>query len=125
MKLKDLPIDMQKKYAGEVDVDGMQRIQYYMPDLAYALDIGEIADAHVDTENGVQILRMTVLPKKAAEYKTIRAAPKELTRSTVKKKQPKPPEKKKKGFLETLVGTNKGNRNNTDWIKKMSEGPKW
>lgn len=63
-----------------------ERIQYYASDLAYALDIGEIADMYVVTENGTQILRMTVIPKKHDEFKTMRAAPVKDTRKTVKRK---------------------------------------
>lgn len=65
----------------------MEKIQYYATDLAYALDIGEIADMFVVTENGTQILKMTVIPKKHDEYKTVRAAPVKDTRRTVKRKQ--------------------------------------
>lgn len=126
MKLKDLPIDLQKKYIGEVDVDGMQRIQFYPQDLEYFLQIGTIADMHVDVENGTQVLRMTVIPPQPTEYKTVRA-PKGAVPLPRPKKQPKTakPEVKKKSFLEALVGKPSGKPNNTDWIKKFSEGPKF
>ena len=89
MKLKELPIDLQKKYVGELDIDGMSRIQYYPADLAYNLGLqGKIADMHVDTENGEQVLRMTVIPLQATEYKTIRA-PKGTVPLPRPKKQPK------------------------------------
>lgn len=54
----------------------IEKLQYYASDLAYSLDIGEIADMWVDTENGKQVLRMRVIPKKHDEFKTIRSEPK-------------------------------------------------
>ena len=64
----------------------VENIQYFAADLAYALDVGEIAEMWVDTENGRQILRMRVIPKKHDEFKTIRAMPKNQSKQTVKRK---------------------------------------
>jgi hypothetical protein len=130
MKLKDLPLALQKKFTGCVDVDGMERIQYYPADLSYALGLqGVITDMHVDIENNIQILRMTVIPTPAEEYKTIRA-PKGTVLKPTPQKQPKRPEKKPKSFLEKLVGTNNNtNRRSTnerggpDWIDEFSKDP--
>jgi hypothetical protein len=47
-----------------------EKIQYYAPDLSYALNIGEIADMHVVNENGKQILRIEYVKKQ--EYKTVK-----------------------------------------------------
>lgn len=66
----------------------IENIQYHAVDLAYALDVGEIAEMWVDTENGTQILRMRVIPKKHDEFKTIRAAPKNQSKKTVQRKAP-------------------------------------
>jgi hypothetical protein len=65
----------------------MERIQYFCSDLSYALDIGQIADMHVDTENGVQILRMTVIPKEKDTFKTIRTVPKKQAAQAAKRNQ--------------------------------------
>lgn len=52
------------------------KIQYFATDLAYALDLGEIVDMHVETlESGVQVLRIDCLEKKKDEYQTIKARP--------------------------------------------------
>jgi hypothetical protein len=67
----------------------LEHIQYYPQDLAYALDIGEIADMHVDFENNIQVLRMTVVPKDKQEYKTMRVAPAQQAKKAVQRKQPK------------------------------------
>ena len=65
----------------------MEKIQYYSADLSYALDIGEIADMWVETVNGTQVLRMTVLPKKHDDFKTVRVAPQSQTKKTVQRRQ--------------------------------------
>lgn len=52
------------------------KIQYYSTDLAYALNIGEISDMHVETlESGVQVLRIDCLEKKKDEYQTVKVRP--------------------------------------------------
>ena len=66
----------------------MERIQYFCSDLSYALDLGKIADMWVDTENGVQVLRMVVIPKAKDEFKTVRVAPKKQVVQSAKRKQP-------------------------------------
>jgi hypothetical protein len=86
VNIKDLPQNLQNQIV-RGDSGSMEKIQYFSADLSYALDIGEIADMYVDTINGTQVLRLTVLPKKVSEYKTIRAAPKDQTKTTVKRKQ--------------------------------------
>jgi len=86
VNIKDLPQNLQNQVI-RGDSGSMEKIQYFSADLSYALDIGEIADMYVETINGTQVLRLTVLPKKVAEYKTIRVAPKEQTKGTVKRKQ--------------------------------------
>lgn len=120
-----------EKAAKEKYMQDLERIQYYAPDLAYALDLGEIADMHVDTENGQQILRMTVVPKAKAEFKTIRTAPKQQTKSTVKRKQtPQQHETRRSGPVidaenpvgigEKLVGMGKkfmSNKNKPPWME--------
>jgi hypothetical protein len=65
----------------------IEKIQYYAIDLAYALDIGEIADMRVETVNGQQILRMSVIPKKHDEYKTVKVAPKAAGKKAVQRRQ--------------------------------------
>ena len=86
VNIKDLPQNLQNQIV-RGDSGSMEKIQYFSADLSYALDIGEIADMYVETINGTQVLRLTVLPKKVSEYKTVRVAPKEQTRGTVKRKQ--------------------------------------
>ena len=86
VNIKDLPQNLQNQVI-RGDSGSMEKIQYFSADLSYALDIGEIADMYVETINGTQVLRLTVLPKKVAEFKTIRVAPKEQTKGTVKRKQ--------------------------------------
>lgn len=55
------------------------KIQYYPSDLAYALDIGEIADMHVEIlESGVQVLRIECLEKKKDEYRTVKVQKKSV-----------------------------------------------
>lgn len=83
-------IAIKEQKENEKFMKDLERIQYFPADLSYALDIGTIADMHVDTENGVQILRMTVVPKEKVEFKTIRVAPKAATRATTKRKQTAP-----------------------------------
>jgi hypothetical protein len=89
MRLKDLPVDMQKKYIGQIDVDGMIRVQYYPEDLAYALgmDDTKIADVYVEMINNIQVLRITAIPIIKEEFKTVRVAPKDQTRQSVRRKQ--------------------------------------
>jgi len=86
LKLSDLSKTDQKRILNN-DPDSLEHIQYFPADLSYALGIGEIADMHVDTENDIQIFRLSVIPIQAAKYKTVRAAPVEDTRGTVKRKQ--------------------------------------
>jgi hypothetical protein len=65
-----------------------EKIQFYPSDLEFALNVGTIADMHVETlESGIQVLRMTVLPKEKDEYKTVK----------LQKKQPAPAPKKQTG----------------------------
>jgi hypothetical protein len=78
---------LEQKKAMEVFMAELERIQYFPTDLSYALDIGEIADMHVDCENGVQILRMTVVPKKNEEYTTVRVAPPAKAKASAVRKQ--------------------------------------
>jgi hypothetical protein len=109
VNLKDLPVDIQQKVAGEIDVDGMSRIQFYPPDLAYRLRLsGRIADMHVDVEHGVQVLRMTIVPRQSSEYKTV-YAPEGSVALPKPMRQPRPvkPEAQKKSFLDILIGEKK------------------
>jgi len=64
------------------------KIQYFASDLSYALDIGEIADMHVETlASGVQVLRIDCLEKKQDEYQTVKVRPKS-TKNQVKPRKP-------------------------------------
>ena len=89
IRLKDLPIEMQKKYAGQIDVDGMVRVQYYPEDLAYALgmDDTKIADMYIEMINNIQVLRIVAIPQVKEDFKTVRVAPKDQTKQTVRRKQ--------------------------------------
>src|SRR5512137_2401746 len=90
IKLKDLPIEMQKKYVGMIDADGMVRVQYYPQDLAFALSMDDtkIADMWVEVINDIQVLRIVAIPiDKKEDFKTVRVAPKEQTKQTVRRKQ--------------------------------------
>jgi DNA polymerase III gamma/tau subunit len=89
-RLKDrTQIELAEKEASRSrKMQDIENIQYFAADLAYALDVGEIAEMWVDTENGRQILRMRVIPKKHDEFKTIRAMPKNQSKQTVKRKAP-------------------------------------
>ena len=78
----------EKELARSKKMADIENVQYYPTDLAYALDVGEIADMWVDNENGRQVLRMRVIPKKHEEFKTIRAAPKNQSKKTVQRKAP-------------------------------------
>jgi hypothetical protein len=78
--------ELAQRKAMEKFMNELERIQYYPTDLSYALDIGEIADMHVDFENGVQVLRMTVVPKKRDDYKTVRVAPKKEVQKAAQRK---------------------------------------
>jgi hypothetical protein len=78
--------ELAQRKAMEKFMAELERIQYYPTDLSYALDIGEIADMHVDFENGVQVLRMTVVPKVKDEYKTVRVAPKKEAQKAAQRK---------------------------------------
>jgi hypothetical protein len=78
---------LEQQIRREKKMADMEKIQYYSADLSYALDIGEIADMWVETVNGTQVLRMTVLPKKHDEFKTVRVAPHAQTKKTVQRKQ--------------------------------------
>jgi hypothetical protein len=80
--------EIEQKKEMEKFMQELERIQYFPTDLSYALDIGEIADMHVDFENGIQVLRMTVVPKAKDEYKTVRIAPRKEAKQTVQRKQP-------------------------------------
>jgi hypothetical protein len=90
IKLKDLPIEMQKKYVGQIDTDGMIRVQYYPEDLCYALDMSDtkIADMYVELINNIQVLRIVAIPiDKKEDFKTVRVAPKDQTKQSVRRKQ--------------------------------------
>ena len=90
VRLKDLPVEMQKKYAGQIDVDGMIRVQYYPEDLAFALSMNDtkIADMWVEVINDIQVLRIVAIPiDKKEDFKTVRVAPKEQTKQSVRRKQ--------------------------------------
>lgn len=90
MRLKDLPLEMQQKYAGQIDVDGMIRVQYYPEDLAILLGIDDtkIADMNIAILNDVQVLQVTAVPiNKKTEFKTIRVAPKEQKQASSRRKQ--------------------------------------
>lgn len=78
----------EKELARSKKMADIENVQYYPTDLAYALDVGEIADMWVDTENGRQVLRMRVIPKKHEEFKTVRVAPKNQSKKTVQRKAP-------------------------------------
>ena len=89
MRLKDLPIEMQQKYAGQIDVDGMIRVQYYPEDLAYALgmDDTKIAEVYVESVNNVPVLRIVAVPiDKKQDFKTMRIAPRSQTKGTTRRK---------------------------------------
>jgi hypothetical protein len=92
----DDPILRRQETAEKEEMKKMkeERIQFYPSDLEFALDVGTIADMHVETlENGIQVLRMTVLPKEKDEYKTVK----------LQKKQPAPKPKKQTGRLAQPV----------------------
>jgi hypothetical protein len=74
IKLSDLPVDVQTKVLEDMEMSNptLEKIQYFPEDLSYALDIGKIADMHVDIVNGIQVLRMTIVPKEKDEYKTVK-----------------------------------------------------
>jgi hypothetical protein len=94
LRFNDLPPEVQKKM-GMTNMNDLDYIQYYPQDLAYALGIGEIADMHVDIENNIQVLRLTIVPIKDAKYTTIRA-PKGTIPKPQPQKQPRKPVKKPK-----------------------------
>jgi hypothetical protein len=85
----------------------IERIQYYPTDLAYALNIGEIADMYVETVNGVQVLRMSVIPKKHDEYKTVKVAPASAGKKSVQRKQPDTTKSKAKGLAVKVLEAGK------------------
>ena len=61
-----------------------EKIQYFMSDLAYKLQVGEIKEIHVAEQNGQKVLRMECEKMETSEYKTVRAS-----RSTKPKTAPK------------------------------------
>lgn len=61
-----------------------EKIQYFMSDLAYKLDIGEIKDIHIAEQNGVKVLRIECEEEK--KYKTVYVQ--KPTRPVPKKKEP-------------------------------------
>jgi hypothetical protein len=66
-----------------------EKIQFFMSDLSYKLDIGEIKEIHLAEQNGVKVLRIEC--EKAGEYKTVRAT-KSAKTVPVKKVQADKPE---------------------------------
>ena len=111
-----------------------QKIQFYPADLAYALDIGEIADMYVATlDSGVQVLRIECAEKKDDEYKTVRvkgskkAAPvkhpqrgREKRESSKPEKAPDLSSKKAMGIGDQLLNAGKkfmSNKSKPPWME--------
>ena len=51
-----------------------KKIQFFMSDLAYKLDIGQIREIHVAEQNGQKVLRIECEKKEESEYKTVKAS---------------------------------------------------
>jgi hypothetical protein len=50
-----------------------EKIQIFMSDLAYKLQVGEIKEIHIAEQNGQKVLRIECETMKKSEYKTIKA----------------------------------------------------
>jgi len=63
-----------------------EKIQFFMSDLAYKLEVGEIKEIHVAEQNGRKVLRLECEKMETSEYKTVRAT-KSAKNAPVKKVQ--------------------------------------
>jgi hypothetical protein len=102
------------------------KIQYFCSDLSHILKIGEIKEMHVDTVNGRMVLRIDYDELVEDEYVTVKAttskkpAVKKPVKKSVSKPEPNILEKVATGAHGWLKG-----KQNDDWVKKFSDGPKW
>ena len=94
------------------------KIQYFGSDLSYALDIGEIADMHVETlESGVQVLRIECSEKAKDEYKTIRVkSPKTKAKTVNVTRGPARPMRIDSDHPQTIA--DKLLKTGADWMKR-------
>ncbi len=62
-----------------------EKIQFFMSDLAYKLEVGEIKEIHVAEQNGRKVLRLECEKMETSEYKTVHAS--KSAKTTVPKKR--------------------------------------
>lgn len=123
--LADLPEDIRKKIAKEHPEPREEKtFQLFASDLARVFGVDVISDMFVVVVDGQQVLRVRCYDKKDTEYPTVTAPSRKQKRASSPKPQAKP-----KGILEKIVGGGqsylKGKQQDTNWIKKFNEGPKW
>ena len=100
------------------------KIQYFCTDLSHILKIGEIKEMKVELVNDRMVLRIDCDELVEEEYITMKV-------KSVSKKLPAKPAKviKPESTLVKIAkgahGYLKGKQQDTNWIEKMSQGPKW
>lgn len=87
-----------------------EKIQFFMSDLAYKLEVGEIKEIHIAEQNGRKVLRLECEMVEQSEYKTVHPfrmkdafkyqQEQGSAKSTKKKKEP---EQKEKTFPQKLA----------------------
>lgn len=77
-----------------------EKIQFFMSDLAYKLEVGEIKEIHVAEQNGRKVLRLECEKMETSEYKTVHAS---KSAKTIVPKKREQPEGKPKSFTEKVA----------------------
>lgn len=75
-----------------------EKIQFFMSDLAYKLEVGEIKEIHIAEQNGRKVLRLECEKAEHSEYKTVHA-----TKSAKSVQTRKEPAQKEKGLPRKLA----------------------
>lgn len=76
-----------------------EKIQFFMSDLAYKLEVGEIKEIHIAEQNGRKVLRLECEKVEQSEYKTVHAT--KSAKPVQKKKGPS--DQKEKTFPQKLA----------------------
>jgi len=69
-----------------------EKIQFFMSDLAYKLEVGEIKEIHVAEQNGRKVLRLECEKMETSEYKTVHASKSAKTAAPKKRGQIEKPQ---------------------------------
>jgi hypothetical protein len=91
-----------------------EKIQFFMSDLAYKLEVGEIKEIHIAEQNGRKVLRLECEKIEQSEYKTVYATksakPVQKRKEPVEQKEKTLPQKLAAGAADFLFNParNKG-----------------